>query len=191
MWLLCLQGNKYLINVYACLISPETAGGNHKNVSILGKKCPVHKICEFFSPIISIRHLKDMVLSSAVFQNLILSYFFLSPTSQNSAVSLPTWLFKWSDFSTKRRNLSMQKSLRFVFSHQTFFFFFFFKTKNRFVTGVTTTGNYTVSFWRMSSSHSCWMCMSCAPQSSRRRCCQSGQSLRMSRTRSWRNSSKR
>lgn len=48
--------------------------------------------------------------------------FCFSTTSQNSAVSLPIWLFKWSDFSTKRRNLSMQKSSRFVMS-QTFWGF--------------------------------------------------------------------
>lgn len=29
------------------LFSPETAGRNHKNVSLLGKKCPVYQICKF------------------------------------------------------------------------------------------------------------------------------------------------
>lgn len=44
---------------------------------------------------------------------------------------------------------------------------------------------------RMSSSLWCWMSMSCAPQSSRRRCCPSGLSSRRWRTKNLRNNSRR
>ena len=35
-------------NLSVCFNFAETAGRNHKNVSILGKKCPLYKICKCF-----------------------------------------------------------------------------------------------------------------------------------------------
>lgn len=46
-------------------------------------------------------------------------------------------------------------------------------------------------WWRMSSSRWCWMCTSCALQSSRRKCCPSGQSSRRWRIKNLRNNSRR
>ena len=46
-WLVCLRGIEDQI-LFLPVLSPETAGRNHKNVNILGKKCPLYKICKFF-----------------------------------------------------------------------------------------------------------------------------------------------
>lgn len=106
-WKICLHGNKEHV------FTPEAAGRNHKNVYVLAKKCLVHKICKliFMS---EIWRKKNLLLHR---KSLFWSISFLKlPCSQNSAVSLPTWLFKWSDFSIKRRRPSMLKFLRFVLS---------------------------------------------------------------------------
>lgn len=93
------------------LSPPATAGRNHKDVSNLGEKCPLHKICKCSLAVTNLYcccetlSLKRMSL--------------LKPSSQNSAACPAIWLFKWSDFSTKRRSLSMQKSLRLAFKYTT------------------------------------------------------------------------
>lgn len=164
------------------LVSPEAARRNHKNVSILGKKCPVHQIRKSFisSSCFPVTSPETSVLSILTFTNVLdeltfIEMFSLCLSSQNSAVSPPTWRFKWSDFSTKRRSPSMQKSLRFVSGHV------LPPCHHLFIVKSPTWG--FCLFWRMSSSHSCWTSMSSAPRRSRRKCCPWGQSSRRSRTR--------
>lgn len=96
----CLHGNWASFLLF--LVYPETAGGNHKNVCHFGKKRPVYKIRK------SDRWSEFTCVWRSVLKN-------VSLCSRNWAVSRVTWLFRWFDFSIKRKKPSMQKSSRFGF----------------------------------------------------------------------------
>lgn len=132
-------------SMFLHVFAPEATGRNHKNVYILAKKCLVHKICKLI--FMSETWKKNLLLHR---KSLFWSISFLKPPcSQNSAVSLPTWLFKWSDFSIKRRRPSMLKFLRFVVS---FLFMYFCLWLNQYLISRCNKGLFPP---RMSSFPSC------------------------------------
>lgn len=66
---------------------PATAGRDHKNVSNLGKKCPVYKICKFFFfPLLT------EVFFTAIYETLSLKMNFSSETRQSKLSRLPAYL---------------------------------------------------------------------------------------------------